>query len=596
MNRYSKYFLNHLLWLDDGFCQYYLQNPAWGTEEILDVEAVVFDWPQEAEQWLAQCADHDPVTTLRHLRVFLADHCPEHYNLHRMNDRRVIKAAARQICLNLHRIVIEPRLGWAVQVDPLTQEPTLPVSVEPDSEYSHLLEELQTLLNGLVADQKKRNNEWEAKMVGMNRIERALFIKKQIDDASKEQLVEDAHDAISIFSKLFPAYLKTLWKVTQTPARMGMLTGQALATGNANPLKEEIDKIVTPVARTYEEAQRYKTMLTILLSNPTTHEILWDFAKRYYEASHPIDLGRTGAKAVTEVMLNILLALVSAGAVVALNTAAKTAKLVKVAKLLEKIAFVIKRLGPESKVVNKLGDLLKSEKKAAKAARKAEKLVPDKKHKPPESLDDGPKKEYDKHKGKDGPKTTDIPDKKFKRQHVDGASSDPYTLMPDGKPMGAKEGAMPAEFKGLRRPPADYEELRAEGYPDIAAREDFANFSTIEAKELPPGTKIYRIIDEGSSEMSHGNSGCYWAKELPQNKTAWRSNYAVKDSWNDNGYYVEHTVGPDGLKVWEGKTAGQEYLEHRGKNFYLEGGDTQLYVEYGKLDNLQPKHTNWPDV
>jgi hypothetical protein len=36
---------------------------------------------------------------------------------------------------------------------------------------------------------------------------------------------------------------------------------------------------------------------------------------------------------------------------------------------------------------------------------------------------------------------------------------------------------------------------------------------------------------------------------MPKNKTQWRKDYAVKDSWNDNGYYIEETVGPDGLKV-----------------------------------------------
>jgi hypothetical protein len=39
---------------------------------------------------------------------------------------------------------------------------------------------------------------------------------------------------------------------------------------------------------------------------------------------------------------------------------------------------------------------------------------------------------------------------------------------------------------------------------------------------------------------------------MHKNKTAWRKDFAVKDSWNDNGYFVEETVGPEGLKVWRG--------------------------------------------
>lgn len=188
-----------------------------------------------------------------------------------------------------------------------------------------------------------------------------------------------------------------------------------------------------------------------------------------------------------------------------------------------------------------------------------------------------------------------VGDKVFKKQHSDGAEKDPYTLMADGLPQGAKEGTIPKHAKGLKNFPKDLQPLLEEGYPDVVGRGDFQNFSDIEPKILPPGTKIYRIVDEGSSE-ARGESGCYWATELPKNKTAWRGDYAVKDSWNDNGYFVEHTVGEEGLKVWQGKTAGQQYRKHNGKEFYLEGGETQLYVGYKEIPDLKPKHTNWPDA
>ena len=108
--------------------------------------------------------------------------------------------------------------------------------------------------------------------------------------------------------------------------------------------------------------------------------------------------------------------------------------------------------------------------------------------------------------------------------------------------------------------------------------------------ELPPGTKIYRIVDERA-----GNAGGFWAYELPESKTAWRSGYAVKDDWNDNGYYVEHVVGEEGLKAWEGPTAGQTYEESNGKEFYLKGGKTQLFITPGDTDPKKPKLTNWPE-
>ncbi len=72
---------------------------------------------------------------------------------------------------------------------------------------------------------------------------------------------------------------------------------------------------------------------------------------------------------------------------------------------------------------------------------------------------------------------------------------------------------------------------------------------------------------------------------------------AVKDSWNDNGYYTEYEVPPGKtLKIWEGKTAGQRYEVHDGKNFYLEGVDTQLFLDRGAIKNFELKLTNWRDA
>ena len=46
--------------------------------------------------------------------------------------------------------------------------------------------------------------------------------------------------------------------------------------------------------------------------------------------------------------------------------------------------------------------------------------------------------------------------------------------------------------------------------------------------------EIERVVDEQTRE-----DGAWWSLELPRNKTEWRRNYAVKDGWNDNGYYAE---------------------------------------------------------
>jgi hypothetical protein len=187
----------------------------------------------------------------------------------------------------------------------------------------------------------------------------------------------------------------------------------------------------------------------------------------------------------------------------------------------------------------------------------------------------------------------------FKRKHLDGHTLDPYTLQTDSKPLGAKDGVMPKECLGLKLPPKNHNTLVEQGYPNLHFERapgefnlDFANFSEARADVLPPGTTLYRILDEQANP-----AGCYWATQLPANKACWRGDYAVKDSWNDNGYYTDYTVPPgDGLKVWRGTTAGQEYREHNGKEFYLEGGNEQIFISPNTVSPTPKKFTPWTDA
>lgn len=105
--------------------------------------------------------------------------------------------------------------------------------------------------------------------------------------------------------------------------------------------------------------------------------------------------------------------------------------------------------------------------------------------------------------------------------------------------------------------------------------------------EYPPGTKLYRIIDNDKSA-----SGSYWTTEHPpQSEAAWRAGSAIKDKWNGDGGYVEKTVGPGGLKAWEGPTAAQEAAT---KGMVLPGGKTQTWVPAGTLaPSSPPQPTPW---
>lgn len=95
-------------------------------------------------------------------------------------------------------------------------------------------------------------------------------------------------------------------------------------------------------------------------------------------------------------------------------------------------------------------------------------------------------------------------------------------------------------------------------------------------KKYPPGTKLYRVIgDDGSG------SGSFWSPDPPPSSEAtWRGGSAVKDEWNGDGGFVQHTVGPEGLKAWSGPIAPQEAAVDGN---VLPGGSEQIWVHRGTL-------------
>lgn len=118
------------------------------------------------------------------------------------------------------------------------------------------------------------------------------------------------------------------------------------------------------------------------------------------------------------------------------------------------------------------------------------------------------------------------------------------------------------------------------------------------AVKIPPGTTIYRIIEE------HGvRAGNWWAYARPETGKEWREGYAVLDSWNGNGGYVELEVPEKGLWVWEGKAASQVENDSRKTGTlgqYLPGGKNQIFLDFsfeknahaaGKISGV--KSTHW---
>ena len=146
-------------------------------------------------------------------------------------------------------------------------------------------------------------------------------------------------------------------------------------------------------------------------------------------------------------------------------------------------------------------------------------------------------------------------------------------------------GAVPGTDAGPR---LDRVALEAPGWPTLPAS-DAPNFTDARNITLAPGTKIYRIIDDGSNP-----AGSYWAFSVPASEAEWRAGNAVLDNWNNDGKYVEYEVPPGpGLNVWAGGTSGQGLSEDGDPGHVLPGGEQQIWMPSGAVTPSDPQPTPW---
>lgn len=95
----------------------------------------------------------------------------------------------------------------------------------------------------------------------------------------------------------------------------------------------------------------------------------------------------------------------------------------------------------------------------------------------------------------------------------------------------------------------------------------------IKAATISGPAKLYRIVDP-----SNEAAGVFWISEAEfkaiRNRDEWRSKFAVKPEWNQNGWYVEYEIKKgESLNVWSGPTSSQKLA---GTNYYLVGGREQI--------------------
>jgi hypothetical protein len=118
-------------------------------------------------------------------------------------------------------------------------------------------------------------------------------------------------------------------------------------------------------------------------------------------------------------------------------------------------------------------------------------------------------------------------------------------------------------------------------------RSNVATFSNkgggMRAGAITGPAKLYRIVDP-----SNEGAGVFWISEAEfkaiKNRDEWRSKFAVKPEWNQNGWFVEYEVkAGETLPVWRGPAASQK-LE--GTDYYLEGGSEQIVFFPGNRDQM----------
>lgn len=135
-----------------------------------------------------------------------------------------------------------------------------------------------------------------------------------------------------------------------------------------------------------------------------------------------------------------------------------------------------------------------------------------------------------------------------------------------------------AKYRALDNLPSDVQKKIAEGWPaNVTSKFNTFNKS-IRAVEVPPGERLYRVVEPGSDSYDNGG---FWMSEVEfkklTSKSEWRRHFAVWKHWNENGEYLIYTVPPGKpLKVWEGPAASQKIKPDA--DYMLEGGREQILV------------------
>ncbi|MDI9864357.1 hypothetical protein QM480_08470 [Flectobacillus sp. DC10W] len=139
------------------------------------------------------------------------------------------------------------------------------------------------------------------------------------------------------------------------------------------------------------------------------------------------------------------------------------------------------------------------------------------------------------------------------------------------QPNGFSQGTQFANFK-VKLPNGSFDPDFAVSYaPDVMS---FVN-NTASLEQLPEGTKLYRVCNDGWDQFTGG----YWTRTKPTQISEVIGGTAVQPEWNSFKNIVEYTIPAGGIWVWRGLAAAQKLSNNLNIGQpYLAGGGEQILI------------------
>ena len=279
MDRFDSYFLGNILQLEDHFCRYYVQHVHRIHEDILDVPHMWFFDEEKAEHWLDQCVEYEAYDTLRALRDFLWYYGTEGWQLHRMYDDAVLRAAAVELVLHSLKVVIRPRFGAVVQNDGDLLGRGYPFSLSAEPDIDARFTKLARHLDAMVSRQKRRG------------------------DADPGEI----EAALGAYPGFHSGLIRKLPDLGGTPQRLAAMRYTARVQTSTSPVARQIDTVAAALHPDRDSRLACRAMLTILVNDPEVMTLVHEFAPDLLAATGEQERRRLGITTTEEMAAAFIL-------------------------------------------------------------------------------------------------------------------------------------------------------------------------------------------------------------------------------------------------------------------------------------------------